>query len=112
MIMVLNAAQIQHYGWLWAAGALLANATICLLLALAINNLIKLGRYPVLHQVLPTHRDGISEDKLAKEDITWALGKMQGFVDADEEDLLEIYRLAIVHSRGSRLLRNQYRGPA
>jgi CBS domain-containing membrane protein len=99
MILVLNAAQIQHYGWLWAGGTVLANAVFSLLLALVINNLVHAGRYPVLHHILPTHRDGVPVDKLAGEDIEWALGKMEGFIDVDEEDLLEIYRLAAQHAR-------------
>ncbi len=99
MIMVINAAQIQHYGWLWMVVAMLANIIFSLLLALAINNLFHSGRYPVIHHTLPTHRSGVPADELTGEDIEWALGKMEGFIDADEEDLLEIYRLAIEHGR-------------
>jgi CBS domain-containing membrane protein len=98
MIMVLNTVQIQHYGWQWAAGAVMANAILSLLLALIINNLIHAGRYPVQHHHHPPSAI-VSSYALAAEDIEWALGKMEGVIDVDEEDLLEIYRLAIEHAR-------------
>ncbi len=98
MIMVLNTVQLQHYGWQWAAGAVMANAILSLLLALVINNLIHAGRYPVQHHHHPPSAVA-SSDALATEDIEWALGKMEGVIDVDEEDLLEIYRLAIEHAR-------------
>ncbi|MEJ1959791.1 MAG: HPP family protein [Nitrosomonadales bacterium] len=99
MIMVLNAAQLHHYGWLWAGSAVLANAIFSLLLALVFNHFIHAGRYPVTHHILPTHRNGVPFGVLAGEDIKWALGKMEGFIDANEEDLLEIFRLATEHAQ-------------
>ena len=98
MIMVLNTVQLQHYGWQWAAGAVMANAILSLLLALIINNLIHAGRYPVQHHQYPPSAV-VSSGALTTEDIEWALGKMEGVIDVDEEDLLEIYRLAIEHAR-------------
>jgi CBS-domain-containing membrane protein len=99
MLMVLNAEQIQHHGWMWAGGAVLANAVLSLLLAIIINNLIHFGRYPVhRYHLLPTQA-GVHADELAAEDIEWALGKMEGVIDVGKEDLLMIYRLAIEHAR-------------
>jgi CBS-domain-containing membrane protein len=100
MIMVLNAAQIQHYGWLWAGCAVLANTVLALLLAFVINNLIHVGRYPVYRHHLPPLRAGAPADELATEDVEWALGKMEGVTDVSKEDLLEIYRLAVEHAQG------------
>ena len=97
MIMVLNAGQIQHHGWLWIGGAVLANAVFSLLLAFVINNLIHAGRYPVPHH-LPQRRTGAHAGELTAADIEWALEKMEGVIDVDEEDLLEIYRLATEHA--------------
>jgi CBS domain-containing membrane protein len=97
MIMVLHASDIQHHGWLWVGGAVLANALFSLLLALIINNLIHAGRYPVLHHAVPPQPAASAE--LAEEDIEWALQKMEGVIDVNEEDLLEIYRLANEHVR-------------
>jgi CBS-domain-containing membrane protein len=99
MIMVLNAAQIQHYGWLWAGCAVLANTVFALLLAFVINNLIHAGRYPVCRHHLPPPRVGATADELAVADVEWALGKMEGVTDVSKEDLLEIFRLATEHAR-------------
>jgi len=98
MILAMNATQIEHYGWLWTGSAVLANTVFSLLLALVINNVIHVGRYPARHHILPTHRDGVPFGVLAGEDIEWALEKMDGIIDADEEDLLEIFRLATEHA--------------
>lgn len=100
MIMVVNAAQIQHHSWQWAAATVLANAGFSLLLALSINNLMHPGRYPVQRHHLPAPGAVVPVGELKMEDIEWALGKMEGSIDASEEDLLEIYRLAKEHSRG------------
>lgn len=98
MIMVVSAAQIQHYSWEWVACAVLANAGFSLLLAVSINSLVHRGRYPQRHHLLPPGTR-IPPDELAIENIEWALGKMEGSIDVSEEDLLEIYRLATEHAR-------------
>jgi len=98
MIMVF-APQLQHYGWLWAAATVMANAVLSLLLALVINNLIHAGRYPVRHHHLPQPSAAALAGELAAEDVEWALGEMEGVIDVDKEDLLEIYRLASEHAR-------------
>ena len=97
MTMVLNATQIQHFGWQWTAIAVMANAGFSLLFAVIINNLVHAGRYPVLHRHLPSPL--VSSSSLAVKDIEWALGEIEGVVDVDEEELLEIYRLAVEHSK-------------
>ena len=97
MIMVVSAPQIQQYGWHWIALAVLANAVLSLLLAILINNLIHAGRYPAMPHV-PSPFPVASE--LAKEDVEWALGQMEGSIDVSEDDLLEIYRLASERARG------------
>jgi len=98
MIMVLNSSQIEHYGWQWAVAAVTANAFLTLILAVIINNIIHLGRYPVQHSH-PKTAAALSE-VLAIEDIEWALGKMEGMIDVDSSDLLDIYRLASEHAGG------------
>lgn len=100
MIMVVNAAQIQHYSWQWVACAVLANAGFSLLLAVFINNVIHPGRYPAQRHHLPPPGTAVPSCELAMEDVEWALGKMEGSIDVSEEDLLEIYRMAREHARG------------
>lgn len=97
LLMVLNAAQFHHQGWQWAAVTIAANALLSVLFALIINNLIPGRRYPI-------RRIGVFApvNGLTKENIEWALTRMDGMIDVSEEDLLDIYRLAIRHARGEK----------
>ncbi len=101
LIMVLAAEQFHQHGWAWAAGTVLANTTLSLLLALVINNLIPGRHYPMRSVAKPAlnqaaHRPG----ELGQADIEWALTRMDGVIDVSEEDLLNIYRLASGHAMG------------
>jgi CBS domain-containing membrane protein len=98
MGMVLNGDLIRRHGWQWTAGDLLANIFLLLLLALVINNLIRGRHYPLRHAApvaAPPHVRGEPD----KEDIEWALRQVGGMVDVDEEELIEICRLAADRAR-------------
>jgi CBS domain-containing membrane protein len=92
LIMVLGAEQFHLHGWGWAAGTVVANTILSLLLALTINNLIPGRSYPIHRVAMPPRAVGSSA--LGREDIEWALTQMDGVIDVSEEDLLDIYRLA------------------
>lgn len=96
LIAVLAGGQFHQHGWAWAAGTVLANTILTLLLALIINNLIPGRSYPIRRVIMPRHTLGSSE--LGQEDIEWALTRMDGVIDVSEEDLLNIYRLASGHA--------------
>jgi CBS domain-containing membrane protein len=96
MIMVLSAEQFHQHGWTWAAATVAANTLLSLLLALTINKLLPGRHYPLRHAtVQPKPQRG----EPGAEDIEWALSRMDGVIDVSEEDLLEIYRLAVSHAR-------------
>jgi CBS domain-containing membrane protein len=95
--MVLGANLFHQYGWEWAAGTVVANTILTLLLALIINNLIPGRVYPIRRVVAPQHAVGSSA--VGPEDVKWALTRMDGVIDVSEEDLLNIYRLASGHAR-------------
>ncbi len=96
IVMVLSATQFQQHGWLWAACVVLANILLSLLLAFVLNNLIHLGRYPVLrHHALAKSAAGPA---LTEADVEWALQQMEGVTDVSKDDLLEIFRLASEHA--------------
>jgi CBS-domain-containing membrane protein len=97
LFMVLNGPVFQQNGWLWSAGVVLANVMLTLLLALIINNLIHLGRYPVRRHHPPVKL--AQGPTLTEADVEWALRQMEGVTDVSEEDLLEIYRLAALHAQ-------------
>lgn len=96
LIMVLSAAEFHQHGWQWAALTVTANALCSLILALTINNLIPGRRYPMQRTSQPVRSHPAEEDvALEVVDIEWALTQMDGVIDVSEEDLLEIYELAV-----------------
>lgn len=98
LVMVFGAEQFHHYGWNWAASAVLANIVFSLLLAIIINNLIPGRRYPM--PVMPSAKPAArNSTELEQQDIEWALIRMDGVIDVSEQDLLDIYRLAASHAR-------------
>ena len=101
LFMALNASAFQHHGWAWSAGVVLANILLTLLLAIIINNLIHLGRYPVRRHQAPAKTEVVSAS-LTEEDVEWALRQMEGVTDVSEEDLLEIFRLACLHAKNKK----------
>jgi CBS-domain-containing membrane protein len=95
LMMVLGYSQFHGMPWQWAIAVVVVNTGILLLLALVINNLLPGRSYPmrVQHeQTLPSPAPFIS---LEKTDFTWALNQIDSVIDVSEEDLVEIYRLAL-----------------
>ncbi|BBJ24413.1 HPP family protein [Candidatus Nitrotoga sp. AM1P] len=99
--LVLYSAQFQPMGWPWVACIVLANIGISLVLALFINNLIPGRHYPMRHTPQPALQPSIQSKhvQIAQADIEWALTQMDGIIDVSEEDLVDIYELAIKHAR-------------
>ncbi|HEY5993751.1 MAG TPA: HPP family protein [Gallionellaceae bacterium] len=97
LFMVLNEPVFQQHGWLWSGGVVLANVMLTLMLALVINNLIHLGRYPVRRHHAPV--TPAAGPTLTESDVEWAMRQMEGVTDVSEEDLLEIFRLACLHAQ-------------
>jgi CBS domain-containing membrane protein len=100
LTLVLFSAQFQPMGWPWVVCIVLANIVISLVLALLINNLLPGRHYPTRHTPQPiAQTDTRSKHvQLGQADIEWALTQMDGVIDVSEEDLIEIYELAIKHA--------------
>lgn len=99
LTLVLFSAQFHPMGWPWVACIVLANIGIALVLALLINNLLPGRHYPMRHTsqpLLQTDRQP-KHVQLERADIEWALTQMDGVIDVSEEDLVDIYELAIKH---------------
>ncbi|MDO8263918.1 MAG: HPP family protein [Gallionella sp.] len=99
LIMVLSSAQFHAMGWQWAGYIVAANTGILLVLALLFNNIMG-RRYPLPqaypHHPVPQTTPPVAGLELA--DIEWAICQMDGVIDVSEEDLAEIYELAIQHA--------------
>ena len=101
LTLVLFSAQFHPMGWPWVACIVLANIGIALVLALLINNLLPGRHYPMRHTpqpLLQTDRQP-KHVQLERADIEWALTQMDGVIDVSEEDLVDIYELAIKYAQ-------------
>ncbi|MFA5825135.1 MAG: HPP family protein [Gallionellaceae bacterium] len=94
LTLVLSSAQFQDHGWQWVALVVVINAGISLLLALLINNMLPNRQYPMPHTPPAPPKPG-PFIALEQRDLEWALMQMQGVIDVSEEDLAEIYKLAL-----------------
>ncbi len=100
LILVLGSAQFHAMGWQSTAYVVVSNTLILLVLALLINNII--GRHYPLPHTHPHHPAQQALPKFAEleqNDIEWALSQMDGVIDVSEEDLAEIYELAVQHAQ-------------
>lgn len=95
LTLVLSADQFHGMGWQWAIYVVAANAGISLLLALLINNLLPDRKYP-MHPASAQHDPFAALDQ---SDIEQALGQMGKEIEMGKEELAELYRLAMHHSR-------------
>ncbi len=101
LTLVLFSAQFHPMGWPWVVCIVLANIVISLVLALLINNFLPGRSYPVRHTpplIAPTNTRP-KHIQLEQTDIEWALTQMDGVIDVSEEDLVEIYELAVKHAQ-------------
>ncbi|MEO6422489.1 MAG: HPP family protein [Candidatus Nitrotoga sp.] len=101
LALVLFSEQFHPMGWPWVVCIVLVNIGTSLVLALLINNLIYGRHYPMRHvsQSTPQKYSQPDHVQLERADIEWALTQMDGVIDVSEEDLVEIYELAIKHVR-------------
>jgi CBS-domain-containing membrane protein len=95
LMMVLGSSQFHVMQWQWALSIVAINAGISLLLALTINNLLPGRRYPVQATPLPPPPKPAPFITLEQADLAWALEQMESAIDINEEDLAEIYKLAL-----------------
>lgn len=99
----MSGAQYHYQLWQFLAYAVLGNTLLLLLLAYLINNLLLRRRYPIRHSHHPHHAEfqqahAQAAMRLEEDDIEWALGQMDGIIDASKEDLIDIYELAVEHA--------------
>ncbi len=99
LMMVLGSTQFHDMGWLYTLYIVAANAGISLLLALAINNLLPGRHYPMGASPVQSAPKPAPFISLEQADFAWALQQMDSVIDVSEEDLAEIYKLALVRAQ-------------
>ncbi|HLP97844.1 MAG TPA: HPP family protein [Sideroxyarcus sp.] len=94
LMMVLGASQFHDMSWQSALAIVAVNVGISLVLALVINNLLP-GRHYPMHALPPPPPKPAPFITLEQDDLRWALEKIDSVIDVSEEDLAEIYQLAL-----------------
>ncbi len=99
LMMVLVSSPFHDLSWQWAVYLVAINAGILLVLALAINNLLPGRSYPMraVPEAVPPHPTTFTS--LEQTDLDWALKQLDSVIDVSEEDLAEIYKLALQHAQ-------------
>lgn len=95
LMMVLVGSPFHDMGWQSALLIVAANVGISLLLALVINNLLPARSYPMHPLHVPAPPKPAPFITLEPTDLGWALEQMDSVIDVSEEDLAEIYQLAL-----------------
>ncbi|MGD9786615.1 MAG: HPP family protein [Sulfuricellaceae bacterium] len=99
LVAVLGGEPVRALGFGFLVTPVLANVTIILLVAVAANYLFPWRRYPQWLAV-PKEETGAAAEKcmIAHSDLVYALTEIDSFIDVSEEDLLQIYHLAVRHN--------------
>jgi CBS-domain-containing membrane protein len=102
LVAVLGGEPVRALGFGFLVTPVLANVTIILLVAVAANYLFPWRRYPQWLSVPKEEerKDGAAAEKcmIAHSDLVYALTEIESFIDISEEDLLQIYHLAVRHN--------------
>lgn len=94
LMMVLVNSQFHEMNWLSAFYVVAINTGFAFILAMVINNLLPGRRYPMHSMPLATPKP-VKFVAIELPDIEWALKEIDSEIDVSEEDLEEIYRLAL-----------------
>ncbi len=93
---VIGSDKLHNLGYGYVLEPILLNTITILAVAVLVNSLFSWRQYPAhlpfKKKNIPTPLHGYAPIK--HEDFVYALSRIDTFVDIDEEDLLEIYRLA------------------
>lgn len=103
MIAVIGGPEVHAMGWQFAYELVSVNALVLLLMALVLNNIAPGRRYPMRHEHHPHHAAFTQQHpqlpEINEEDFKWALTQIDGFIDVNEEDLVDLYEFAAEHAQ-------------
>ena len=95
LMMVLGNSQFHVMSWQSALTIVAVNAGLSLLLALIINNSLPGRKYPARAVPPPPQPKPAPFITLERSDLEWALKQIDSELNVSEEDLAEIYKLAL-----------------
>lgn len=103
LVAVVGGEPVRALGFWFLLTPVLANVLIILIVAVLANYPFKWRRYPSRLSVLSRAGREVHAEKcmIAHSDLVYALSEVDSFIDVSEEDLLQIYHLAVSKSRKS-----------
>jgi CBS-domain-containing membrane protein len=112
LIAVLGGPEVHAMGWQFCYEVVALNAIVMVLLAVILNNLVRGRQYPMRHLHHAHHtqfsQQAHTQTELNEQDFKWALSQMDGYIDVNEEDLVDLYEFALEHAQTrQQLLRQQ-----
>jgi CBS-domain-containing membrane protein len=105
LVSVVGGEPVRALGYWFLLTPVLANVLIILAVAVAANYPFRWRRYPAwLSADVPAagHEAQAEKCMIAHSDLVYALSEMDSFIDVTEEDLLQIYQLAVRRTCSSR----------
>ena len=102
---VLGGDQMLHLGYQFAFTPVAINSVILLCMALVLNNLLPRRYYPAAikhlkeEPALEQENNFTAGSQLSEQDLESALKQLNRVVDVDNEDLVQIYELAVQHAQ-------------
>lgn len=106
LVAVVGGEPVRALGYWFMVTPVLANVMIILVVAVAANYPFRWRRYPEWLSV-PANAPGAGQEPhaekcmIAHSDLVYALSEMDSFIDVTEEDLLQIYKLAVRHTHST-----------
>ncbi len=98
---VIGGSEVHALGYQFVLTPVLLNAVIMLLTAVAVNYAFPWRRYPASFKqqpVSPKVQNTDVSNRLSHGDFAYALREIGSYVDISEDDLVNIYRLAVKHA--------------
>lgn len=107
LVTVLGGQQVRALGYGFLVTPVLVNVLIILAVAVAANYPFRWRRYPAWLSAAPevpgvVHDAHPEKCMIAHSDLVYALSEIDSFIDVTEEDLLQIYHLAVRHTHTAR----------
>jgi CBS domain-containing membrane protein len=105
---VMGGPEIHGLGYYYVLMPVALNVFVILLIALIINNVIPNRRYPLMQELHPQKRRddfswALGQSLIEIEDIDAAMDEHESFIDADRDELRQIYQRATMNAYKRRL---------
>ncbi len=114
LLSVISGPSVHQLGYQFVVTPIALNVFTMFAIAMAFNAFFSWRRYPVAlarRAAPPDENAGVEVGNIgmAHEDLAYALSQMRSYVDVNEQDLADIYKLALNHSLTDRMRPDQIR---